>query len=103
MESTKCACGNDRMAKERVCLSCHAAYMRNWRKTHKLKGEARKKDITRHYTNVYVKRGKIKKTQCEVCGEKKVQAHHLDYKKPLLVIWLCKPHHKFIHQTQEGA
>lgn len=44
-----------------------------------------------------VKVGKIKKQSCEKCGEKKVQAHHTDYSKPLEVNWLCHIHHRQIH------
>lgn len=40
-----------------------------------------------------IKTGKIKKGRCEVCGIKKVHAHHKDYDKPLDVIWLCPIHH----------
>ncbi len=30
---------------------------------------------------------------CEVCNNPKVQAHHIDYSKPLEVRWLCLEHH----------
>jgi hypothetical protein len=34
---------------------------------------------------------------CEVCGEKKVEGHHDDYRKPLQVRWLCCAHHAREH------
>lgn len=34
---------------------------------------------------------------CKECGEKKTQAHHPDYSKPLDIIWLCKKHHAELH------
>jgi len=34
---------------------------------------------------------------CEVCGLMKVEAHHTDYEKPLVVNWLCRKHHKEVH------
>lgn len=43
--------------------------------------------------------GKIKKQPCIKCGNKKVEAHHDNYSKPLEVIWFCKPHH---HQEKHS-
>lgn len=45
-----------------------------------------------------VRRGDMKKYSCEVCGKKKVEAHHDDYSKPLEVRWLCRKHHMDHHQ-----
>ena len=39
----------------------------------------------------------LKKQPCVICGEKKTQAHHRDYKQPKNVVWLCIQHHKLIH------
>src|SRR5579863_7239885 len=78
---------------QRTCLTCHAAYMRKWRKTHKLSPEARVRDNCRSYLNVYLKRGKIVRGSCETCGAPGVEAHHADYLKPLEVKWFCRQHH----------
>ncbi len=52
------------------------------------------------YLTVYVKRGKIKKGNCEVCSsDKNVEAHHDDYSKPLDVRWLCRKHHRELHKN----
>lgn len=51
--------------------------------------------------NQAIRQGKIKRSPCEVCGEKRkyrVHAHHDDYKKPLEVRFLCSIHHKQSHQ-----
>lgn len=48
--------------------------------------------------NNAIRDGKLKKKPCKVCGETKVQAHHPDYRKPLLIVWLCKKHHVEIHK-----
>ena len=46
-----------------------------------------------------VRRGKIKRMPCEICGEKRSQGHHDDYNKPLEVRWLCALHHKRHHMN----
>jgi hypothetical protein len=58
----------------------------SWRRRHPEKTAA--------HRAVYValRNGTLKKKPC-FCGEKKVEAHHHDYRKPLDVVWLCKPHH----------
>lgn len=71
--------------------------MREWRKTHPLEGEAKKKANARSYLHMAVRRGKIEKLPCEVCHDPKVEAHHDDYDKPLEVRWLCKKHHLALH------
>ena len=91
-------CGKRAPKGQRYCLYHHAAYMREWRKSHKLTGLARIKAISRHYAQTYVRRGKIKRQPCDVCGSKKTQIHHADYSKPLHITWLCKTHHLELHK-----
>jgi hypothetical protein len=43
-----------------------------------------------------LRKGKIVKQPCFVCG-KKAEAHHPDYGRPLDVVWLCTAHHKEVH------
>ena len=83
---------------QRYCLSCHSAYMRQYRKTHKLSEEQRKKGIIRSKVKMRVRRGKLKKLPCEICGEQKVHAHHDDYRRPYDIRWLCKYHHNEYHR-----
>ena len=47
--------------------------------------------------NNAVRDGRVAKRACVVCGEKKVEAHHHDYSRPLDVIWLCPVHHRQLH------
>lgn len=77
----------------------HAAYRREWRKTHKLTEEQKIRDRCRSYTNVYKQRGLLEVQRCVVCGDK-AEAHHEDYTKPLDVVWLCRKHHKQRHQDK---
>ena len=76
----------------RYCNVCHAVRMREWRKKHPLNEEQRMKMNCRSYLQVYIKRGKVKKLPCRVCGEINSQAHHSDYSKPLEVEWYCRVH-----------
>lgn len=63
-------------------------YQQNRRKAHP--------DKARAWKMVYrAKRaGKLVPTPCLFCGDKKVQAHHEDYSKPLEVLWLCFKCHR---------
>lgn len=45
-----------------------------------------------------VRSGKLIRQPCERCGDKKTEAHHEDYDKPLDVIWLCSVCHKQRHK-----
>ena len=49
-----------------------------------------------------VKIGELKRLPCEVCGNKKSEAHHDDYEKPLEVRWLCRKHHAEHHSNLVG-
>lgn len=46
--------------------------------------------------------GKLSKGVCAFCGSAKVQAHHMDYAKPLEVIWLCAVHHGMYHRVTKN-
>lgn len=83
--------------KDRYCKECHAAYMREWRKTHPMTPEQRKKHIAGAYAREYLKRGKIKREGCQVCGAR-AQMHHPDYNRPTFVVWLCRKHHLKEHK-----
>lgn len=82
---------------QRYCVKCHNSYMREWRKTHKLTGLSRVKDLARHKAGIYLRRGKIALGVCEVC-DKPAQMHHDDYSRPLQVRWLCLEHHRELHK-----
>src|SRR5688572_3115487 len=40
-----------------------------------------------------LRKGKLTKGPCEVCGNPNVHGHHEDYSRPLDVKWLCPRHH----------
>lgn len=70
--------------------------MREWRKTHPLNEEQRKKDICRSYAGVYKRRGLIPVENC-ACGAPGEHMHHADYDKPLEIEWKCIPCHRSHH------
>lgn len=89
-----------RFGKQGYCRRCHAEYMRLNRSKHsELTPIQKKKANCRSYLNVYIKRGKITKLPCQICGAS-AEAHHEDYDKPLEVIWLCRLHHLELHNCE---
>jgi hypothetical protein len=69
------------------CNECNKESVAKWRKKNPIKHKAHRAVYTA------LRSGFIKKSPCEICGDKKVEAHHIDYEKPLDVIWYCKTHH----------
>jgi len=51
---------------------------------------------------VALRAGRIKKHPCAVCGKTRAEGHHLNYRHPLHVLWVCVLHHKMIHHFPEG-
>ena len=90
----KCGESNDRLP-QRYCRLCHAAYTREWRKSHPMTKQQRRRDNARSYAGVYLRRGLIQRKPCEVCGTtRRLTMHHDDYSKPLDVRWLRRKHHQ---------
>ncbi len=96
--SKLCKCGKPRKKAGRYCLDCHNAYMREWRKTHRLTPEQRKKDNARSHAGIAFRRGQIAKQSCNHCGCRDSEMHHPDYDQPLLVVWLCRLCHLAEHK-----
>lgn len=93
---TRCGAPRDRTTGVE-CKACHAARMREWRKDHRLAGEARAKDTARSYAGVYKRRGELIAQPCQHCGNPKSEMHHADYSRPLDVIWVCRACHMRLH------
>ena len=55
---------------------------------------------TRRKTSDLIKKGKLKRKPCVVCGDKNVLPHHEDYNNPFQVIWICEKHHKEYHDGE---
>lgn len=56
------------------------------------------KSLARKATNHALRVGTLTKGPCEVCGEQKVDVHHMNYNDPLDVKYLCKRHHRAWHK-----
>lgn len=91
-------CRRAHSAPGRYCNPCRAAYNREWRKTNPMTAEQKRRDTCRSYAGVYLRRGKLSKKPCEICGNEESEMHHEDYDKPLDVIWLCVRCHSAIHR-----
>jgi len=96
-------CGETHDRSHNYCARCHAAYMREWRKTHPMSPDQRAKDNARSYANTYQRRGKLIPQPCELCGTLKAEKHHDDYSRPLDVRWLCRACHLALHKASEEA
>ncbi len=82
------------------CLSCNNAQSAKWKRENEvLTEEGKFKKKVRMLTRYAVRSGKIFEQPCEICGSKKVEAHHDDYLKPLDVRWLCRKHHNEHHKN----
>lgn len=93
---------DNRKGKYRYCKACHAEHMRKNRPKHsELSKESILKENCRSYTREYIKRGKLIKMNCCICGDEKSQVHHEDYNKPLEIVWYCREHHLEYHENKK--
>jgi hypothetical protein len=108
------ACANRKRLKWRYeNLEKAQASFRNWYKTHVAENSAKcaayqarnpEKTKARSLLNNAVKRGKMARLPCEVCGDPRSQGHHEDHSKPLEVRWMCARCHGKEHRTSpEGV
>jgi arylsulfatase A-like enzyme len=70
-----------------------AERMREYRKN----PETRKRNLARWMLNRKKQSGAIHSEPCTFCGKEETQAHHPDYDKPLLIVWLCGDCHRKVH------
>jgi hypothetical protein len=85
--------------KEAARLRATGVLNRRYRAKHKDRGKANAA------LNHAIRDGKIFRWPvCAVwdCNREKPDAHHADYSRPLAVTWLCRVHHKQVHQMIEG-
>lgn len=84
----------EQQTKKAAHHKAHPEIRKNWVK--------RNPDKVRVYQIVAraIRSGKlIKPTVCSVCNqERRIEAHHEDYAKPLDVVWVCRVHHAEVHR-----
>lgn len=68
----------------------------------KWNNENKEKRMAQGRLNYAVKIGKMIRDPCINCGNKKSHGHHLDYARPLDVIWLCSACHKNVHKLKDS-
>lgn len=85
-----------------LCRECKLKYDKHLRVKDRVKiGERWKryriqhaqKFSAREKTQYLVKKGRIEKKNCEVCGSSKSEIHHKDYSNFMDIEWLCRKHH----------
>lgn len=73
-------------------------------KTREYRRQRREKHPEKYAAEVAVRRaieaGLLIRKPCEVCGDPKSEAHHLDYAHPLAIRWMCFKHHREIGHGQ---
>lgn len=63
----------------------------------------RQKDRIRRLARRAIEKGMISRGCCVICGQHGADAHHPDYCRPALVIWLCPLHHQQHHYALRRA
>lgn len=65
--------------------------------------DVKRKDAARSFVAWKKHTGELKSEPCAFCGvPADTQAHHVDYDKPLLLVWLCPACHLNIHYKKEA-
>ena len=83
------------------CSKCYKENSNHLSYRHKMNEKDKMMQKARIIVHKMVKEGSLFPEKCIVCGKLPTEAHHEDYNKPLNVKWVCKKHHKEIHNRTE--
>jgi hypothetical protein len=83
--------------RERAYLSTKAGKESNYRKTRAWAKRNPEKRRAHEAVKAAIRSGVLTRRPCK-CGNKRSHAHHDDYSKPLVVLWLCAPCHVLRHK-----
>lgn len=110
------ACRRRARSGGRHCALCHAASVRRWREGHAQElavrrrdaaearsDLARARDSARAKLAMALRRGKIVRGHCVVCGSKDVMALIEDVERPLDVVWACRADRELAREQRSDA
>lgn len=60
-------------------------------------------ELARRQVTAAIRSGRLVRQPCEICGERRSEAHHEDYSRSLDVRWLCRKHHNQRHAELREA
>ena len=78
-------------------LARKAEQMRGYSQLH------RERHAARRALRAAIESGRVSPQPCAVCGNQHVEGHHVAYDMPLDVVWLCKPHHRQLHNEAKAT
>ena len=82
---------HEKHSKDPDRLARKAEQMRSYSQMH------REKHVARRLLRTAIEAGRVVRQPCAVCGEERVEGHHVAYDMPLDVVWLCRLHHRELH------
>jgi len=98
---------NPKSKKHAYCVECRRKSVNEWIKkqggmwNYLIRNGQKNRALAVAAVGRALRRGKIKKAPCEVCGFTKVEAHHyMGYEREYWLVfkWLCKPCHDHAHK-----
>ena len=87
---------NQYKLKHGISISSTKKYQTEMKRKHRKNNPEKQK--ARSMVTVALSRGELKRGSCILCNKKKAESHHINYKKPFNLVWLCRKHHLYIHK-----